>query len=557
MKKSKIGILSLAVVMGLSVFATACGSKSSGDGAKKKSITATMNSTFDGKFNPGLYDSVYDAYILDQTFASLWKQDEKLETSIPDLAESWKESEKKDAVSIKLRKDAKWSDGKPLTVDDVIFTWKFIADKEYSGSRFEYVESIKGAKEYHEGKAKDIEGIKKVDDYNLEVTFEKSDARDISTKVFSTPMPKHIFEGKPVKTLENDPAVKKAENIVTSGPFTIKEIKAGEFVVLEKNKNFYGAAQGKPKLDQIVWKVLQEDVAIGALKEGKVDMVSRIKPSSFETIKGFKDVELVEDTDLGYQYLGFRTDHPKLSDKKVRRAIAYAINREQMVTGLLKGHGTLLSTPVSPKSWAYNKDLDADYSFDPAKAKALLAEAGYKDTNGDGFVEDPSGKPYVLSLEFPKGNQVREQSAKLIREDIEKVGIKIDLKQPKDFAALAETVQQKADKTMEMWLMGWTTDVDPNPKNIYGSTAESNYYRWKSPESDKSIGVSMYDQKAFTKEGRKALIKDWTKIFQQDSPVVLLYSQNIIDAYNKRVTGVQYDYRGALGHPSFVDWDVK
>lgn len=552
MNKRKIGALSLAVVMGLSVFATACGSKSSGE-AKKKQITVAMTSTFAGTFNPVLYEDQYDAYVLNFTFDSLWAQDEKVETTIPVLAESWKETPNKDKATIKLKKDLKWHDGKPLTVDDVIFTWEFIANKDYQGPRFDYVESIKGARAMKDGKATKLEGVKKVDAQTVEVTFEKPDARDISTKVWSTPIPKHIWEPKlgNIKNAVNDPATTK--EVVGSGPFKLKEFKAGQYVLVEKFQD----AHKKAKLDNIVLKVVQPDVAIAALQKGEIDMLASVPMAEVDKVKSFSNVEVKETSDFGYQYLGFKTKNPVVADKNLRRAIAYAINRQALVDGLMGGRATLVSQPIAPVSYYYEKKLDETYIYSVEKAKETLAAAGYKDVTGDGFVEDKTGRPLVLNLDYPVGNPVREKSAPLIKADIEKAGIKVNLRKPRDFKSHSDFVKRD-DTDVHMWLMGWSTDTDPDPTGGYKSDAPFNYSRWGAGESDKLIDAQKYDSKALgSKEGRKEILAQWSKLYQDESPAILLYSMNQIDAKSKRVIGAQFDWHGYVEHPAFVEWDVK
>lgn len=552
MNKRKIGALSLAVVMGLSVFATACGSKSSE--AKKKQITVAMTSTFAGTFNPVLYEDQYDAYVLNFTFDSLWAQDEKVETTIPVLAESWKETPNKDGATIKLKKDLKWHDGKPLTIDDVIFTWEFIANKDYQGPRFDYVESIKGARAMKDGKATKLEGVKKVDDQTVEVTFEKPDARDISTKLWSIPIPKHIWESKlgSIKNAVNDPATTK--KVVGSGPFKVKDFKAGQYVLVEKFKEHHKQA----KLDNIVLKVVQPDVAIAALQKGEIDMLASVPMAEVDKVKTFSNVEIKETPDFGYQYLGFKTKNPVVSDKNLRRAIAYAINRQALVDGLMGGRATLLSQAIAPVSYYYDQKLDASYIYSADKAKETLAAAGYKDVNGDGFVEDKAGKPLVVNLDYPVGNPVREKSAPLIKADIEKAGIKVNLRKPRDFKSHSEFVERD-DTDVHMWLMGWGTDTDPDQSGAYKSDAPFNYSRWGAgTDSDKLIDAQKFDPKALaSKEGRKELLSQWSKLFQDESPVVFLYSMNQIDAKSKRVLNAQFDWHGYVEHPAFTEWDVK
>ncbi|SEN56992.1 peptide/nickel transport system substrate-binding protein [Lihuaxuella thermophila] len=554
--KRKLFLVSLALVMVLSVFAAACSGNQQEAGSGGNKITMAMVSAFEGMFNPIFYGSQYDDYILDFAFDSLWSEDKNLEVTVPGLAEKWEVSEDGKFVTIHMRKDAKWHDGKPITADDMIFTWETIADPAYTeagGSRASYVDSIKGAKEKMEKKADKISGITKVDDYTIKVEFAQPDARSLGSKLWSTPIPKHIFEKYSVKEMAgNIDENGKAGKIVGSGPYKIKEIRPNQYVVLEKNKDYY--QKGKPRIDQIVWKVLDKDVAIGALKNGEIDFLSDLDPSDYDTVKAMSNVNINETQDFGYQYLGLKTNNPKLADKRVRQAIAYAINRQALVDGLLKGHGTVLNQGIPAVSPFYNKDLEKAYPHDVNKAKQLLAEAGYKDVNGDGFVEDPQGKPYVLKLDYPVGNKTREKSAPIIAEDLKKAGIKVDLRQPRDFAVHSDAVEK--DQGIEMWLMGWSLDVDPDPSGIWRSNDLWNYPRWKNAESDKLIDEAKFSKDAFDKEKRKAMYKKWTELVADEQPLVFLYSQNVIQAWSKRLKGTSWDFRGIL-NPDKVNWYVE
>ena len=145
-------------------------------------------------------------------------------------------------------------------------------------------------------------------------------------------------------------------------------------------------------MDEVHLKVMAQDVAIGALKNKQVDFLGQIDPAEFDAIKKLEHINIEETQDLGYQYMGFKVKNPKLSNKKLRQAITYGINRQAMVDGILKGHGTVLNQHMPDASWAANDKLKDAYPYEPEKAKEILAEAGYKDIDGDGFVEDPEGK---------------------------------------------------------------------------------------------------------------------------------------------------------------------
>lgn len=550
----KTFLISLVLALVLSVFLAACGQQanepggeSAGDPVPGGTVTLSMFSSPKGVFNPVFYEDQYDWYAMGYAFDALWAYDDNIQLNVPLLAEKWEFSEDGKSLTINLRKDAKWHDGKPITADDLIFTWETIADPDYTGPRYYMVEMIKGAQEKHEGKADSVSGLTKVDDYTVKVEFTEARANTLNN-LWAYPIPKHIFEGVPVKDMPNHDATKK--NPIGSGPFKFKEIKPNEYVILEKNPDYY--VKGKPYLDQVIWKVISQDVAIAALENGEIDFLSNISPAEFDTIKAMKHIEIRETQDFGYQYLGFKLNNPKLKDKRLRQAIAYGINRQALVDGLLRGHGSVLNQHMPKASWAYNENLENAYPHDPEKAKQLLEEAGYKDTNGDGFVEDPQGNPFSLRLDYPTGNEIREKSATIITEDLKKIGLNVDLAKPREFAAHADAVEK--DK-VEMWLMGWSLTPDPDPSGIWLSTDPWNYPHWANEESDRLIRDAVKSPEAIKDQNkRKELYTQWTELVNEELPYVFLYSQNLIEAWNKRVQGVTFDWRGAIEHHKVIDW---
>ena len=554
--KRKSLLLTLSFVLVLSMFIAACGktddaAKGDGDGKPVPGgkVTLAMFSAPKGLFSMTFYEDQYDAYVLNYTEAGLWTYDDKLQLNVPILAEKWELAEDGKSVTIQLRKDAKWSDGEPITVDDFIFAWETIASENYTkeakGPRYYAVENIVGAKEVHEGKADSLSGVEKKDDYTVVVNFVEATANALDN-LWSTPMPKHIFEGMTAVEMKNSDHVKKADKIVSSGPFKFKEIKPNEYVILERNEHWY--EEGKPYLDEIHLKVMAQDVAVGALKNGQIDFLSDIAPSEFDTIKKMDHVTIEETQDFAYQYLGFKVKNPKLSNKKLRQAIYYGINRQAMVDGILRGHGTVLNQHMPDASWAANEKLKDAYPYDPEKAKQILEEAGYKDIDGDGFVEDPDGKKLEISLDYPTGNPNREKAAVLIGEDLKKIGINVNVKQPRDFAIHSDAVEK--DK-VEMWLMGWSLTPDPDPSGIWGSKDNWNFPRWENKKSDELIQKARLE---LDREKAKEIYAEWTELVAEEAPYVFLFSENKIEAWNNRVKGVTFDWRGAIEHYKFTEW---
>ncbi|MDR6226599.1 peptide-binding protein [Desmospora profundinema] len=551
MKKKSL-LITMSLVLVLSVFLAACGGQQADDGkgddgepVKGGTVTLSMFSAPKGLFNPVLYEDQYDVYVINKAFDGLWTYNEDLEIEVPLLAKEWKLSEDGQELTITLRDDIKWHDGEDITTDDLIFTWEAIAKKDYSGSRFYMVEPIEGADEMKEGKADSLSGVEKVDDQTVKVKF-KERAANVLSNLWSIPIPEHIFGDMNNEKMLNADATKKEP--IGSGPFKITEIKPNEYVVMERNEDYY---RGEVYLDKVIWKVIEQEVAIGALQNGEIDALAQIAPTEFDALKKDKNLVVEEDQDFAYQYMGFNLKKKKLQDKTLRQAITYGINRQAIVDGLLKGHGDVLNQHIPQKSWAYNEDLEDAYPHNPDKAKKLLKDAGYKDTNGDGFLEDPDGKKLELTLSYPTGNPVREKSAPIIAEDLKKIGLNVKLDRPAETGVYFDNIEKGK---YEMFLAGWSLTPDPDPSGIWMSTDKWNFANWKNKKSDELIKKGVFSKDALDQDKRAEIYKEWTEVVSEDAPYVFLYSQNWIEAWNSRVKGVKFRYDGGIEHHDAHEW---
>jgi peptide/nickel transport system substrate-binding protein len=506
-------------------------------------LTLSMYSAPSGKYNPLVQDDIYDQWAGLFTFEYLMNQNGDL-SNAPALAKSWDVSDDKKTITFHLR-DTKWQDGQPFTADDVAYSFNLLASKDYNDviqGPFQYqVSDVQGFDEVSQGKAKEMSGVKVIDPHTISVTLKEPNAAALSTNGLDIPIiPKHIWE----KIAPKDwvTAMQDPKNLVGTGPYKIVDIKPNESVTLEKYDDYWG---GKPHIDKIVWKVVNQDVAAGLIKNGEIDEATWVPPSDFNLYKSLSNVKIFETADWGYQYLGFKLNNPKLQDKTLRQAIAYAINRKGLVDSLLGGHGVVLDVPISPASWALApKDQINTYPYDPEKAKKMLDDAGYK-VGPDGFRTDKNGKPLTISLSYPTGNKVREKSAPIILQNLKDIGLNVTLNPPKDFKSYSKDVQQ--DKA-EMWLMGFSVSTDPDQTGLWGPHDQYNYYHWNNPQSDALIKDAI-SAKAYDQNYRKQAMFKWEKLFTEELPMIPLYSQNDIYVYNKRLHGVTENALGILQYP--------
>lgn len=539
----------------------------------KKVVVGAMDTAPNGQFNPIFYTDAYEANIIGLVFESLIARDENLEFQ-PELAESWEINEDHTSVTFKLREGITWHDGEPFTADDVVFTYKALSDPEYiaaGGVRTNYVARLVGFQEYQNGETDEFPGVVALDDYTVQFNYAEPNVLALADAAFPI-IPEHIFGDVPVSEIPEHEASLKPGKVIGTGPFKFVDMIEGEQYILEKNENYW---KGEPKLDSFVWRVVNANVILGMLETGELDFVgdpTGISPDDYELVSAMDHVEIIEEADFGYQILGFvhafRTEedinngvinpdnfvpNEKLQDKRVRQAIAYAIDREGLIDALLKGHGEVVNSPIAKQWWVYDDQNPTQYKQDVEKAKSLLEEAGYVDVDGDGFVETPDGEPYELTMAYPLGNPIREQSAPIIQDMIQKVGIKVNLLQPMEFGAYSEQLEVNTD--WDLYLLGWslgTTDPDPSP--LWSADAAYNYGRWNNPEADELAKKAITPPDAFDRDFRKEVYSDWQVMFQDDLPALLLYARNSIWAYNKRITGVDHLPWSLLN--DVHEWDV-
>lgn len=538
MKIKKILTLFTATVLVGSMILTGCGksegTKEQSDGVKMKDkIIYALTTAPTGVFNPLISDTTYDEAVNDLVYSSLltYDKDYKLKN---DLASEYKVSEDGLKYTFKLKKDLKWQDGKPLTIKDVEFTFKSIANKNYNGSKASSVANIKGVKDYQDGKSDKIEGIKVTSDDTIEITFEK--AYSVALGDFGTMaiIPEHIWSSMPVeKWKESKDLLSKP---VGSGPYKLIKFETGQSVEFEKNDNYYG---DKAKTPKFIFKVVNSDTVQGELNNGTVDIadITTLKKKEREDLKA-KGLNLTTYPQSGVVYMGMNLRKDNFKDVKVRQAINYAINKQEALDKLSEGNGTLVSVPMLPSSWAYPKNAKLnDYAYNVEKAKELLKDAGWEDKDKDGVVENKNNEKFAVKLHCPANRKDQEQRAVLIQSNLKEVGIKVDI-----VTLEFKTVMQQVvgDHDYDMYMMVNMLPIDPDPKPYWHSTAASdkkgtfawNISSYKNPEADKLMdeALTTTDQSK-----RKEIYENFAKIMNNDVPWVNFFTPNIVKATTSKL----------------------
>ncbi|EGQ3347867.1 ABC transporter substrate-binding protein [Staphylococcus pseudintermedius] len=560
--------LSLIVVVVLS----ACGkngnetsntsNKTGKSDAKGGTLTVGIAEPPEGNFQSIFTGSTGDSNVIDFFNDSLIDVGDDLKIKPKIL--SWEKDKNDDLkYTFKVKKGIQWQDGNPFTINDWVFTLETLADPDYDGPRYSGVAVIQGAEEKRNGQADRISGIKKIDDYTAEITFKEHKANNLLELWTSAPISEKVFKDIPVKDMAKSDAVRK--NPIGIGPYKVKRIVEGESVELVKNKDYW---RGEPNIDNINLRVVEQTSMTQALENGDIDMATITAPIAKE-IKdsGSENLQLLQAPSTSYAIVGFvlndydkkaqkiGEERPKYQDKKLRQAMAYAINRKEWIDAFYYGYGKPLNGLIPSAHWSGAKEGDVkEYKYDVDKAKQLLDEGGYKDKDGDGFREDPQGKPFVVNLKHYAGsNPTFEPRTAALKGYWEKVGLKTKVEM-EEFGKYSSDLE-KSSKDMEVYFRTWQQGSDPDPSELYRSTALWNESRYNNPKADKILDEAV-DTKVVGDDNdkRKEKYLEWQKIMAEDVPVIPIVELEDVTAVSSRVKNFEVSLKGS--NPIY-EWSVE
>lgn len=521
-----------------------------------------------GVFNEILYQDGYDADILSMFLSSsLFEVNDNFEIIDTGVATLNVDAKNKKAT-IKIKDGIKWSDGVPLTADDIIYAYEVLGSKDYTGIRYtkEYQKVI-GMNDYHNGKSKTISGVKKIDDKTVEISFSEMGQSIFSggNGLMTNALPKHYLKDVPIKNLVSSDKIRTKP--VTLGPYNLVKISRGESMEFVANPYYY---KGKPKIKRAILQVVNPQSIVAALKAGKYDYVMEMPDSLYNNYKDFRNLEVLGQQDLYYSYVGFKLGHfdkakgenvsdpnAKMADLNLRQAMIYAIDVDQIAQAFYFGLRQRATSSIPPVFKKYfPKDLTG-FPYNLAKAKQLLDQGGYKDVNNDGFREDKNGKPLQIKMAFMAGGDVAEPLAQFYLQSWKKIGLNVSLTSGRllAFQNFYEKVQGDT-KDIDVFFAAWGVGTDVNPTSSAGRSSQLNYTRFVSPENDKFI-AEILGEKSLTIPNYKAeMYKKWQEYYINQAVEVPLMYKYKLTPVNKRLKNVYIGYDSALKNEGIQKWEL-
>lgn len=485
----------------------------------------------DGIFNPLYSDSAYDTEINDVMFSPLLRSKEDGEL-VEWLCDMPKISNDGKTYTFKLKDGVKWSDGQPITSDDIELSFKILSDATYTGPSDMPTVDLAGWKEYKEGKADNISGIKKIDKQTIEFTV--NEARATSMRYLNIqPLPSHYY-GKVYKqgsaNLVED-LHRKPE--VTSGAYKFVSYKEGQEVVLKANENFF---KEKAKIENVIFKVVTDKTILPQLQSGEVDLANvTINEENMEQLKGFEFLDTVYYPNNGYGYVGFNLlGDSKFKDQKVRQALTYGLNREELVKNVYGPYASPINVPQSKLSWAYPKDAKLEeYKYDKEKAQKLLEEAGWK-KNSSGKLEK-DGEVFTIRFLQTTDNEVTSALVPIAKKNYEELGIEFTAEQL-DFPTLRKKVDDakdgKPNAQYDMYFMAWALKAEPDASTIFPTNGSQNRTGYSNSKVD---DLMLKGLKELDTEKRKEIYKELYTELSKDLPYILVYQRSNGFAVSSRI----------------------
>ena len=467
-------------------------------------------------------------------YSGLVTRDREL-TLIGELAESWTFSKDCLDLTFNLRRNVRWHDERPFSAADVVFTYETMINPKTPTA---YREDFKA-----------VESVTALDPYTLRVRYKQPYAKALQSWGIWM-LPRHLLEPW-VREGKLREAPQNRANPVGTGAYRFGEWKPGEKVVLLANPDYF---EGRPYISRVVYRVIPSQATIFLeLKAKGVDSA------------GLTALQWKRQTDYpafrrafhrfrypanAYTYLGFNHKDRRFADRRVRQAFAHALNKRELIDGVLLGLGREATGPYKPGTWAYNPNVTT-YPYDLEKARALLAAAGWTEKNAEGLlVKD--GQPFAFELMTNQGNDERKKVAEIVQASLKELGVRVDIRIIEWASFLKEYIKKRR---FEAIILGWGIGQDPDQYEIWHSSKtgpdELNHISYANPEVDRLLEQG---RMSCVQAERTRYYHRLQEVLAEDQPIVFLYFRDALPVVSSRVKGIVPSPNGI--RYNFHEWFV-
>ncbi len=509
--------------------------------------------------NPLYSFTYYEGMISELLYLSLVQHDWDFEhgelSTHPMLAEAYTWNDDSSSIKIKLRDDVFWSDGMPVTTRDVITSFDLYSSPDVQ-SRFY-------------GMFKNFYLLDNLS-INKEKTFSVDDSLNftIHFRENSTPslididipiIPAHVFSKIPPQEIINK---EKEIKPVTDGAYELASWNKNQSIILSANKKSF--LQHNSNIKNLIFKIVPDyNSGLTQLKNDEINFLEEIRPGDAKELMALDDLNVAPIEGREYDYVGWsnidmkfyknsgkKIPHKLFGSATVRKALTFAINRQEILTGYFNNYGQLSSGPVAPVFTNYYNTSIIPYPFNPDSAKMLLKSDGWIDTDGDGLLE--KGKQlFSFTISMPSGNSSRDYAATVIQNNLKAIGVdvRIEKLEPGVF------FEKMFSREFDAWIAGWSVPIPIELKGYWHSNLEENQLNiagFNNPQADELLEIISTLKETPQKS---KMIESLQNIIHNEQPVTFLYWIDNITANNKAIDGIEVSPLGAVHHP--WKWTIK
>jgi len=509
--------------------------------------------------NPLYSFSGTESNIVELLFLSLvqhrWDNSKSNIVSYPMAAENWSWNKDSTELTIELRNDILWTDKEKLTTEDVVYSFDLYSDPAVESRLFGTFDNFYIKEDQHIDINKSFEIISPNKMIVRFKPYSNPNLFDISIPL----LPKHILE----KYKRSDlPTAEFNFKPVCNGPFKLKNWDRNSAIILHSDSASF--LYNKKNISELIFKIIPDyNGRINQLRSGEVDLLEDIKSEDADNFKKLNGFSVGPIKGRQYDFIGLsnidneeynRTKkikpHPIWGDKEIRKALAMAVNRQEILTEFLGNYGQLAYSPVTN---IFNTSSDSSispYQYNLAEAKNILKERGWNDLDNNGIIEK-DGKEFSIKLFVPSGNPLREFAGTIIKNNLREAGVEVQI-ETLEFGVFIENVMsRKIDAFMAGWSVPlpvelkpyWYSDLNQSPLNIVG---------YSNKEADQildDLGFSISSKKYF------GLLHRFEIIMHEDQPVIFLYWIDNIVVYNSRIKNIVIDPLGVI-HQCW-EWNLE
>lgn len=468
-----------------------------------------------------------------QLFLPLVEEMPDYETLRPRLAESWTFSDDRLTLTFRLRDGVVWSDGVPITADDVVFSHRAWTAPELAWEGAHLLEAV--------------ESVEAVDPRTVVFRFSHAYSTQLlDVAAGAVILPAHAWGKLPFSEWRADTDWFR-DNLVVSGPFTLAAWRPQQEAVLERNPHYY--EEGLPRLDRVVIRVVPEQTAqLAQLLGGQLDFVLQLSPDDAPKVEQAPDVELLSFWTRGFIAVGWNARSPLFSEPAVRRAMTLGIDRETLVESIWGDLARPIASPIPPDTWAWSEEV-APLPYDPAEARRLLDAAGWVDRDGDG-VREKDGRPFRFRLITNAGNSQREDALVIIQDQLQRIGVAV-VPEALEFHTL---IEQLTSGDFDASVVGWGIPTTFDFRFAYHSAeiGGTNVIGFSNPEVDRVLEEARL---APDLPSMGPHLDRLQRLQQELQPYTFLWQSKRLHGIRERVNGADPNHLHSLGN--LREWWVE